>query len=241
MVCFLVVRMASSSASMLSSWSCWGPRVAPAVGECAGDLHLRGGGDGGVVLTVPTEAEARFVHEIGGGGGDVAEAEHVLVALTVVAGLGESCAAYAEVGEIVYVCAVAGDEGVFGAELPVEPCCCEPETLRRCYVGDSVDGVAGAIEGDGVDYGEVVDAAMLEGEGEVAAYFAHGASELEAVTLLADGGFAGGEGISGVEPRAADGGEERAVVGFLAGLGVNLDAATVEGGLSELGGVTGRG
>jgi hypothetical protein len=105
-----------------------------------------------------------------------------------------------------------------------------------CQSRRAVDGVAGAVEGDGVDYGEVVDAAMLEGEGEVAADFADGAGELEAVTLLADGGFAGGERIAGVDPGTADGGEEGAVVGLLAGLGVDLDAAAVEGGLAVLGG-----
>ncbi len=176
------------------------------------------------------------MHEMGGDGGDVAEAEHVLVALAVVAGVGERGAADADVLEMIYVGAVAGDEGVLRAELPVEPCGAEPETLRRGDVGDGVDGVAGAVEGDGVDDGEVVDAAMLEGEGEVAACLADGAGELEAVTLLADGGFAGGEGIAGVHPGAAVGGEEGAVVGVLAGLGVDLDAAAVEGRLAVLGG-----
>jgi hypothetical protein len=63
--------------------------IGAAVGEGSGDLHLGRGGDGEIVLAVPTQAEAGFVHEVRGDGGDVAEAEHVLVLLAVVAGGGE--------------------------------------------------------------------------------------------------------------------------------------------------------
>jgi hypothetical protein len=204
--------------------------------EGSGDLHLGRGGIGRVVLSVPAQAQARLMHKVCGGGGDVADAEHVLVLLAVVAGLGERGAAYAHVLAMVDGCAVGCDEGVLRAELPVQPRRSQPEALRCGYIGDGRDGVAGAVERDCIDDGEVVDTAMLEGEGEVAAGFAHGAGELEAVALFAEGGFAGGERIAGVLPRAAVGGEERAVVGLLAGLGVDLDARAVEGRLAVLGG-----
>jgi len=83
----------------------------------------------------------------------------VLVLLAVVAGGGERSTADADVLEMIDLGAVAGEEGVLGAELPVEPCGAEPEALRGGHVGEGGDGVAAGVEGDGVDDGEVVDAA----------------------------------------------------------------------------------
>ena len=176
------------------------------------------------------------MQQAGREGGDVAEAEGVVVGAAVVAGFGERDAAYADVGEVVDVGAV-GDEGyVFGAELPVNAGGADPETLRRGDVGYGAGLVAGGVEGDGVDDGEVVDAAVLESDGEVGAGLANGAVELEAVALLADGGAAEREGVAGVHPLAAVGGEEGAVEGGGSGLGVNFDAAAFIGGLAVFGG-----
>ncbi len=113
--------------------------------------------------------------------------------------------------------------------------------MRGGDVGGGLDLVAGRIEDDGVDDSEVVDAAVFESEGEIAAFAvadmrADGAAELEAVALLADGGLRGGERVLGVLEGAAVGGKERSVEDLLARLGVDLDTASFKGRLAVLGG-----
>ena len=86
-----------------------------------------------------------------------------------------------------------------------------------------------AFRGDSVHHGKLIDLAVFEREGEVAAISANGPAELKAVTLFANGRAAEREGIFGVEEGGALGGEERAVELGLAGLGVDLDAAALVG------------
>src|ERR1019366_3597212 len=52
--------------------------------EGSGDLDLRSGGDRRVGVAIPAQAEARLVHQVDVGCGDIAEAEHVLVLLLIV-------------------------------------------------------------------------------------------------------------------------------------------------------------
>src|ERR1700722_18634943 len=96
-----------------------------------------------------------------------------------ITGLRKCRAAHAVIAQTINATAVTGDKGVLLAKLPVEPSGRKPEALRGGNVVDGGGLVAGRIQRDSVDDGEVVDGTMLEREGEIASGFTHRTRELE--------------------------------------------------------------
>ena len=212
------------------------PDVRAATGERTRDLQLRRSGVRRIVLAVPAQRNAGLVHQVHVGRGHIGEAQHVLVRVAVISGLGQICAAHTDVLQAVYIGAVGCNERILRAKLPIQPGFADPEPLRRRDVRNRADFIAGVVEGDCVHDPIVVDRAVFQIEGEVRTLLAHGAGQLEAVALLADRRLAHRKRITRVLPRAAIGGKQRAMKSTLAGLGVNLHAPAVEGRFAILGG-----
>src|SRR6185312_4625477 len=136
------------------------------------------------------------------------QAQRVIVGSAVVTRLGQRGAADAYILRMIDVGVVRRGEGVLLVELPAQPGRRQPELLGSGDVGYRPLRVALVVERDGVDHGIVVDGAVLERQRKVAAFFAHRATQLESVALLAQRGAAGGKRIARVHPGTAVGGEQ---------------------------------
>ena len=111
--------------------------------KAPGDLHLRRVGGRVVDLAAEIDANASLMQEIWGERRRIAEAEHMVVGLRVVAAGDQRRSTHADVRKMIDVGRVADKRDVLGAELNVHAGVSDPQTLGRGNVRNGGDGVAG--------------------------------------------------------------------------------------------------